>query len=312
MRRIRYTHLDVFSAQSFGGNQLVVCIDADSLDASEMQAIAREMNFSECTFILAPDDPARALCRVRIFTPGEEVPFAGHPTIGTTVALARAGRITPDHATANLELGVGPLAVEAIYEGAEARAAWMTQPLPTFAPWQGDQAALLDALGLDEAALRPDLPIERGSAGLPYVYIPLRDLAALAQARANLNLGAALAKAQDGPPTGVYLFVCAPGDVFGAPIRARMFAPDLGLTEDAATGSAAGPLGVYLARHGLITTEPDARVSGVVQQGVEMGRPSEIAVELTLRDGQVSDVRVGGAAVAIAEGEFLLPDKEEL
>jgi trans-2,3-dihydro-3-hydroxyanthranilate isomerase len=309
MRRIHYIQLDVFTSEPFGGNQLAVFFDADALDAREMQAIAREMNFSESTFILAPSDPSRALCRVRIFTPGAELPFAGHPTIGTTVALAHAGRLTQENAPATLELGVGPLKVEPIFEHGQARFVWMTQPVPTFAPWEGDRAALLAALGLDGSALRDDLPIERGSAGVPFIYIPLRDLDTLGRATPEAGLRAALAG--EDPRTGVYLFVAPESrDGAAAPVRSRMFAPGMGIVEDAATGAAAGPMGVYAMRHGLASAQ-DGRATLNILQGVEMGRPSEITVEVQSSADTVSGVRVGGAAVIVATGEFLLPETRD-
>lgn len=306
MRRFPYTQLDVFTSQPFGGNQLAVFFDADTLDAREMQAIAREMNFSESTFILPPSDPARALCRVRIFTPGGELPFAGHPTIGTTVALAQAGRLTQENAPATLELGVGPLKVEPVFEHGEAHFVWMTQPVPSFAPWDGDRAALLAALGLDNAALREDLPIEHGSAGVPFVYVPLRDLDALGRARPGAGLQAAMAIEE--VRSGVYLFVATESPDGSAPVRTRMFAPGMGILEDPATGAAAGPMGVYLVRHGARPVATDGLGKANILQGVEMGRPSEITVEAQSGAGGVTGVRVGGAAVVVATGVFTLPD----
>jgi trans-2,3-dihydro-3-hydroxyanthranilate isomerase len=295
-------HLDVFTATPFGGNQLAVFFDADTLDASEMQTLAREMNFSESTFVLAPSDPARALCRVRIFTPGGELPFAGHPVIGTSTALVQAGRITPANTPATLELGVGPLQVEPVFADGALSYVWMDQPAPRFMPWPGDRAALLAALGLDEAALRDDLPVERGSAGVPFIYLPLRDIATLGRARPGVDLAAALTGEE--PRTGVYLF--APGGETA--IRSRMFAPGMGIVEDAATGAAAGPLGAYLTLHGVAALDASGRAVVTITQGVEMGRRSDITVEVRLTAGAVSGVRVAGAAVVLATGEFILPD----
>jgi trans-2,3-dihydro-3-hydroxyanthranilate isomerase len=307
MRRIPYTQLDVFTTAPFGGNQLAVFFDADALFESEMQSIASEMNFSESTFILPPSDPARALCRVRIFTPGGELPFAGHPTIGTTVALVHAGRLTPENAPATLELGIGPLVVEPVFTNGELSFVWMTQPVPVFTPWGGDRAALLKALGLDDAVLRSDLPIERGSAGVPFVYLPLRDLDALGRATPGVGLRAALSG--EDPHTGVYLFVAPALRDGSAPIRARMFAPGMGILEDPATGAAAGPMGVYLVRHGVQPVAADGLGTVNILQGVEMGRPSEITVEVHASAGAAAGVRVGGSAVVVATGEFILPDR---
>ncbi|HEU0026069.1 MAG TPA: PhzF family phenazine biosynthesis protein [Ktedonobacterales bacterium] len=307
MRRIPYTQLDVFTTTPFGGNQLAVFFDADALFESEMQSIAREMNFSESTFVLPPSDPARALCRVRIFTPGGELPFAGHPTIGTTVALVHAGRLTAENGPTTLELGVGPLTVEPVFTHGELSFVWMTQPAPTFTLWDGDRAALLAALGLDEAALRDDLPIERGSAGVPFIYVPLRDREVLRKAAPGAGLHAALPG--EDPHTGVYLFVAPEIRDGSAPVYARMFAPGMGIVEDAATGAAAGPMGVYLARHGALALGTNGRGGATVVQGVEMGRYSEIAVEFQFDGGAVTSVRVAGAAVVVARGEFILPDR---
>ena len=145
--------------------------------------------------------------------------------------------------------------VEPIFENGEARFVWMAQPVPTFTPWDGDRAALLASLGLDESAIRDDLPIERGSAGVPFIYLPLRDRAALERAQPGAGLAGAL-RAED-PHTGVYLFVAPESPDGTAPVRARMFAPGMGIVEDAATGSAAGPLGVYAIRHGLLAVGRD-------------------------------------------------------
>ena len=307
MRRVRYTQLDVFTSVPFGGNQLAVFFDAAQFTPAEMQQVAREMNFSESVFVLAPSDPA-ALARLRIFTPKAELPFAGHPVIGATFALAASGRITAElNSPVTLEVGVGPLAIELLYAEARLAFAWMRQPLPTFEPWQGDRAALAQSLNLSEADLRAELPIERGSAGVPFIYIPLASDAALDQAQPGPGLGATLGG--EGSQTGAYLFT--PPSVHGAhgaqQVAARMFAQGMGIVEDPATGSAAGPLGAYLVRHDLVAMEDNlARVS--VAQGVRMGRPSQLIVTVEQHDGEITQVRVGGESVVVAQGEFLLPE----
>ncbi|HEX9037657.1 MAG TPA: PhzF family phenazine biosynthesis protein [Ktedonobacterales bacterium] len=307
MRRFPYTQLDVFTARPFGGNQLAVFFDADALEPGEMQAMAREMNFSESTFVLAPGDPTRAVRRIRIFTPAAELPFAGHPVIGTSLALALAGIITPADTTATLELGIGPLKVEPLFVGGAARFIWMNQPAPVFTAWPGDRVALLAGVGLDENSLRADLPLVVGSAGVPHLLVPLRDSAELALARHGAGLAAALAGGD--PHIGVYLYVAPEPNADGL-TRARMFAPGMGIIEDAATGSAAGPLGAYLALRGVAPVGSDGRSRLVIAQGVEMGRPSEITVETRLSAGAVTGVRVGGTAVVVATGEFILPDAD--
>lgn len=304
MRRIHSTQLDVFTSEPFGGNQLAVFHDAIQLTPDEMQAMTREMNFSECVFVLPPAEPS-SLARLRIFTPSIELPFAGHPVVGATFALAHVGRIRPDTASPiTLETGVGPLAIELLFADGRLSFAWMRQPIPTFEPWSGDRAALAAGFGLAESDLRADLPIERGTAGVPFIYIPLASQRALDQAQPGSGVGDVLHDAV--PHTGAYLFA-APEPGHAQPIGARMFAQGMGIVEDAATGSAAGPFGAYLVRHGLAPLEDAvARIS--VAQGVQMGRPSRLFVTVEQRDGAISEVRVGGESVVVAQGEFLLPD----
>lgn len=305
MRRMRSLQLDVFTSEPFHGNQLAVFFDAEHVTPEEMQAIAREMNFSECAFVL-PATESSAFARLRIFTPKLELPFAGHPVIGATFALAAAGRISPDTTSPMLlETGVGPLPIELLFADARLSFAWMGQPTPTFEPWNGDREALARSLGLAASDLSADLPIELGSAGVPFLYIPLASADALDRARSGPEIAAALRPAD--PKTGAYLFT-PPGVPGELPVSARMFVQEFGITEDAATGSAAGPFGVYLVRHGMIQPE-DGMARATILQGESMGRPSRLYVTVEQKsDGAVSKVRVGGEAVVVARGEFLLPD----
>jgi trans-2,3-dihydro-3-hydroxyanthranilate isomerase len=306
MRRYRFVQYDVFTGTPFGGNQLAVLPDAAGLSASEMQAIAREMNYSETTFVLSATDP-KALRRVRIFTPAAELPFAGHPVIGTTFALAHETIIrTTDPSPVYLELGVGTLPVDLLFEERRLCFVWMHQPIPTFADRSGDKERLAAALGLGMDDFAPDLPVERGSAGVPFLYIPIHSLEAIGGARPGADLLAALADTSH--QMGAYLFTVA-GLPDGVDAHVRMFAPAMGIAEDPATGGAAGPLGVYLLRHGLAKPDEHGVARVRVEQGVEMGRPSRIEVAVTIDGTQaVQDVRVGGEAVLVAEGELLLPD----
>lgn len=304
MRRLRFLQLDVFTDTLFGGNQLAVFLDASRVTAEEMQAIAREMKFSESVFTLAGADP-RSLARLRIFTPQIELPFAGHPIIGATFALAAAGHITPDtDSPVTLEVGVGPLAIELLFADGRLSFAWMQQPIPVFQLWAGDRAALAASLGLSVDDLRADLPIERGSAGVPFVLIPIASEQALDRAQPGPGLGAALHDAES--HTGAYLFVPPEADTTQA-VSARMFAQGMGIVEDAATGSAAGPLGAYLTRHGLTPVE-DGQARVTIAQGVRMGRPSRLSVTVERSGNAITQVRVGGESVVVAQGEFLLPD----
>lgn len=304
MRRLRFVQLDVFTSDPFGGNQLAVFQDAQALADDEMQAIAREMNYSESTFILPATDP-KALCRVRIFTPMSELPFAGHPVVGTAYALAYLGAVPGSGSPIYLELGVGTLPVEILYEERKPSFVWMHQPLPRFEPWQGDRATLASALGLTLADFDDQLPIERGSAGGGFVYVPLKTLDAVGRARPGSGLVAAMANLT--PHVGVFIFTleAAPS---GADVHGRMFAPEVGILEDPATGAASGPLGVYLLRHGKMRPDAERETRIRLEQGVEMGRPSRIEIAITGTAEQIEDVRVGGESVVMAEGELYLPD----
>jgi trans-2,3-dihydro-3-hydroxyanthranilate isomerase len=308
MRRLRFVQLDVFTSKPFGGNQLAVFEDAQSLSDAEMQSIAREMNYSESTFILPATDP-KALCRVRIFTPATELPFAGHPVVGTTWALAYLGAIPGGGSPVYLELGVGTLPVEILYEERKPSFVWMHQPVPKFEPWEGDRAALAAALDLTPADLNDDLPIEHGTAGGGgFIYVPLKSLEAVGKARPGLGLVAATATTTAN--VGVFVFTLEK-PATSADAHGRMFGAAMGIVEDAATGSAAGPLGVYLLRHGKKRPDGERETRIRLEQGVEMGRPSRIEIAITGTAKQIEDVRVGGESVVMAEGEFYLPDAEK-
>jgi trans-2,3-dihydro-3-hydroxyanthranilate isomerase len=204
----------------------------------------------------------------------------------------------------SLETGAGPLAIELLFSEGRLSFAWMRQPLPTFQSWNGDREALAASLGLAASDLHADLPIERGSAGVPFVYIPIASEQALNSATPGPGLGAALRY----PETiaSAYLFV--PPDFHNAqPVSARMFAPGMGIAEDAATGSAAGPFGAYLTQHDLAPFD-DGLARITVAQGVRMGRPSRLVVTIERNEGEISRVRVGGEAVLVAQGDFFAPE----
>jgi trans-2,3-dihydro-3-hydroxyanthranilate isomerase len=306
MRRYRFIQLDVFTDAIFGGNQLAVFPEASGLSEAEMQALAGEMNYAESTFVLPATD-AKALRRVRIFTPATELPFAGHPVVGTTFALAYEG-VARDAGDSPiyLELGVGTLPVDLLFEGQRLSFVWMHQLVPTFQPFDADRGRLATALGLEQDDLVADLPIEIGSAGVPFVYVPVRSLEALARARPGAGLADIIKQA--GERAGAYVFSLERLGGESGEARSRMFAPLMGIAEDAATGSAAGPFGVYLLRHSLIQADAlgDARLR--ILQGVEMGRSSRLDVALQANGDMVRDVRVGGESVVVAEGEVMLPD----
>jgi trans-2,3-dihydro-3-hydroxyanthranilate isomerase len=296
-REYAFVQVDVFTDRLFGGNPLAVFLDGRGLTDGEMQSIAREMNLSETTFVLPPTR-SDCVAAVRIFTPAREVPFAGHPTIGTTWVLATAGRLPADRPAA-LEEGIGPVAVELEGDPARPSFVWMRQRDATFGPPVSDRAGVAAALGLVEADLQPKAPIATGTTGSLFLYVPLRDRATVD--RAVLDVAAMRRAFGEGALPGVFVFAAErPAGAY-----ARMFAPHTsGIPEDPATGSASGPLGAYLVQHGLV--DPGDPVELVSAQGVRMGRPSRVHIRLRAVGGAVTDIRVGGGVVPVLDGRLRL------
>jgi trans-2,3-dihydro-3-hydroxyanthranilate isomerase len=302
--RARYHTLDVFTDRVFGGNPLAVFPDADGVPPGMMQRIARELNLSETVFVLWDAPPEGADCRVRIFTPGTELPFAGHPTIGTAFLLAMLGRARGEGGAARVVLGegVGPVPVEVRMEGGRPAFAMLTAArLPETGPPPPAPAVVARLLSLDEADLGGSLGTAFASAGVPFLFASVRDRAALGRARID---GAAWERhLADAWAPHVYVMTDdAEGD---ATLRARMFAPAMGIAEDPATGGGVTALAALLAAR---DAAGDGTLRWTVEQGVEMGRPSRLHVEADVRGGALAAVRVGGAAVLVGEGEMTLPD----
>jgi trans-2,3-dihydro-3-hydroxyanthranilate isomerase len=292
----------VFTDRVFGGNPLAVVFDAKGLGDGEMQAIAREMNCSETTFLLPPTRPDCA-ARVRIFTPARELPFAGHPTIGTAWVLATERLLSPNNLRFNLEEGIGP--VEVTLEGEPTRPGqlWMRHGEAHFGPPLTDRAGFARALGLAESDLLAGQPVRTGSTGNTFLYIPLRDRDAVDRAR--LDVPALLAVQGEGPNLGVFVFAPDPDPRAGR-VYSRMFAPHTsGVPEDPATGSASGPLGAYLVDRGLVA--PAETIDIVSEQGTRMGRQSFIRIRVGTRGGRISEVLVGGGVVPVIEGWLRVP-----
>ncbi len=302
MPRINYHIVDVFTDRAFGGNALAVIPDAREVPEALMQPIAREFNLSETTFVLPPADPADDY-HVRIFTPVRELPIAGHPTIGTAFVLAGARGELDGDVLLRFEEGVGPVPVHVSVLDGRPDLIWMEQPLPTFTARPEDPAVFADLLSLPTAAVADSsLPVEVGSCGAPFLYIPVRDLAAIRQARHRADVAARLPP--DAHADGVFLFTREVEDP-GSTVHCRMFAPQFGIPEDPATGVASGPMGAYLVRHGVVTEAPTAHM--VSEQGIEMGRPSHVEIEVDHAAGEVTGVRVGGRCVAVGAGTLTLP-----
>ena len=299
MRSYRYVHLDVFTDRPFSGNQLAVFLDGRGLSASVMQAIAKEMNFAETTFVL-PADGGGVDMRVRIFTPAEELPMAGHPTVGTTFALARAGIVGPERTSLTLGLGVGPTPVSLVWRGDELRFVWMTQLRPTFGEPIADSAGAAAALRLPAASVAGSgLPVQVVSCGVRFLLVPLATRQAVDSAEFDAAAYDRFRRAAAIDELPVFLFTPEPG-ADNATVYSRMFAAGFGITEDPATGGASGPVGCYLVKNNVVTAEKAGAMLSV--QGVRMGRPSYIHIAVGVEHGEITSVRVGGESVVAGEG----------
>jgi trans-2,3-dihydro-3-hydroxyanthranilate isomerase len=290
-----YCTLDVFTERRFGGNPLAVVLDARGIDDATMQSVTREFNYSETTFVLPPANPAHA-ARVRIFTPGGELPFAGHPTVGTAFALASFGRIGPGVHDIVFEEGVGPVpvSIDRHPDGSIHCCTLTTAQSPERVEAIEDRAGVASMLGLAANAVlsRPEV----WSCGVPFLVVPLASVDALSAARLDLEQWHALLGARS---TQMVYPVARSGD---ATWRVRMFAPGFGVAEDPATGSAAAALAGWLAEH----AGNDGLQNWQILQGLEMGRPSAIALSYDQTGRTARRVRVGGRAVVVARGTLSL------
>ncbi len=298
MTKIKFHIVDVFTDRPFAGNQLAVITDARGLSSQAMQVIAREFNFSETTFVLPPEDMENTYQR-RIFTPGAEMLMAGHPTVGTAFVLARERMIdtSGDETIIRFEEGVGVIPVTLKFRGGSPELIQMSQPLPTFGPLFPDPAAIAGILSLALEDLDSNLPIEIVSCGVPFLYVPIRTLDAVRRIRIRPDTWSRVFSGFE--TSNVFAFT-QEVERSGSTVHSRMFAPDLGVTEDPATGGASGPLGSYLVRHGLVTGHGTIKI--VSEQGIEMGRPSIIQIEIDRKGEEITGVRVGGQVCPIAEG----------
>lgn len=301
--RVDFVTCDVFTSRPFTGNPLLVVPDARGLTTPQMQAIAREINYSESTFVLPADDPARAY-RQRTFVPVKEIPYAGHPTVGTALVLAWAGRLAPPaggtgSVRVEIEVGFGPIPLDLEFRSGRPARLTMGQGRPEVGPPVRDASRLarLEAgLSLPAGSVGSTLPVRAVSTGNRFLLVPVRTVEDLAAADPDPRLLVSLEKDLD--VLGSFLFAFAGG----GRIRARCFVPGAGIPEDPATGSAAGPLGIYLAAENAL---PDGSPRFTIDQGVEMGRASEIGVEVERApDGTPVGVRVSGEAVKMMTGSL--------
>jgi trans-2,3-dihydro-3-hydroxyanthranilate isomerase len=276
---LRYVVADVFTDVPLAGNQLAVFTDGRGVDDETMQKLARELNLSETVFVLPPEAGGHA--RIRIFTPATELPFAGHPVLGSAFVLGaplQLGEIRLE-----TEAGVIPVTLER--EGARIVFGWMQQPIPNWEPF-AQAEELQELLGV-----RSQLPVESYDLGPHHVFLELGSKAEVAALEPDFGALARLTQ------IGVNCFAGS-----GTSWKTRMFAPASGVAEDPATGSACGPLGIHLARHGRIEFGQEVEVS----QGAEVGRPSTLYVRVDGSPDKIERVEVGGSAVTVARGEFRL------
>jgi len=299
----RFVTLDVFTSTAFGGNQLAVFPDASGIREDALIRITREFNFSEVTFCYAPSSRAHTR-RVRIFTPGKEVPFAGHPTVGTAIALhllGESGAAPGAEARLVLEEGVGPVPVTVRTGNGAPFAQFAVAKLPEIGPPPPSRGMLAEILSIDvediqAAAMSP----QNVSCGLPFLMVPLRSVDAVSRARVRIDRFETTLKSSRAPEIFVFARDPEGGD---AHLHARMFAPGISVPEDPATGSANACLAGYLAARAPLK---DGTLAWTVDQGVEMGRPSRIEIEADKSAGAIVAIRVGGHAVMVSEGTLTL------
>lgn len=301
-RRLQFYQADVFTDEPFGGNPVAVFPDADGLTDVELQQIAREMNLSETVFVFPPTDQA-AVVKMRIFTPTQEIPFAGHPVIGTFFVLGTLDRLALREPVTRVlqecNLGLFPVDIHS-HDGVIERVV-MAQPNPEFLDVIEDPEALFAiarALGITKAAITESrFPVQVVSTGLPVIIVPVRTLTAV---RSIVPDVAAIAElSQQYGANGMMVFSTMTVEQ-SSTVHTRMFAPLIGIVEDPATGSASGALGAYLVQHGVVDIRPETEITA--EQGYEIDRPSRIFIQVNSDDDAIQGVMVGGEAVMVVEG----------
>jgi trans-2,3-dihydro-3-hydroxyanthranilate isomerase len=301
-RSLKFYQADVFTSQPFGGNPVAVFPDADGLTDDELQQIAREMNLSETVFVFPPTDPA-AVARLRIFTPTQEIPFAGHPVLGTFYVLAQLGRISIQEPVTPVvqECNIGLFSVELHAEQSRVVRVVMSQPKPEFLdPIDAvDDVYLIGgALSLPKHVIADTKwPLQVVSTGLPVLIVPVRTLTAVRSI--NPDASAIINVCERFGANGIMVFTTVTVESF-ASVHARMFAPKIGILEDPATGSAGGALGAYLVQNGVVEVGPTTDI--LIEQGYEIDRPSRILVQVESDDDVIQGVKVGGHCVMVVEG----------
>ncbi|MCH8156455.1 MAG: PhzF family phenazine biosynthesis protein [Nitrospinae bacterium] len=291
----KFYQVDVFTSTPLGGNPLAVFVEADGLDTETLQKVAREMNLSETTFVLSASD---ADFEVRIFTPEKELPFAGHPTIGTAHILRQIGKIPDEQNLIRLKMKVGVIPVHVEANGERL---FMEHPQPEFGPILDSVADAAHALGLPSSAIDTRWPCQVVSTGFPALFVPLTTLDSARNIKVNIGK---LEEVLEALGTDmVYVFTLETVHS-GFTLHSRAFAPGIGIPEDPATGSASGAMGAYAAEYDVIAKEKLRDIK--IEQGYEMGRPSSIYVEVEQAGGEIKSIRVGGESVTVVEGQLKL------
>ncbi|MGQ0666692.1 MAG: PhzF family phenazine biosynthesis protein [Nitrospiraceae bacterium] len=301
-RSLKFYQADVFTSQPFGGNPVAVIPDAQGLSDDQLQQIAREMNLSETVFVFPPTDPA-AVARLRIFTPTQEIPFAGHPVVGAFFILAELGIVPVKESVTRVmqECNIGLFPVELQADEGQVDQVVMTQPRPEFlGPVEetDDLYKVAMALGLSKHVIADTKwPVEIVSTGFPVLIVPVRTLTAVRSIVPDPSAIVELSRRFG--VNGVMVFTTVTVEPF-ATVHARMFAPSIGIPEDPATGSAGGALGAYLVQNGVVEVAPTTEI--IIEQGYEIERPSRILVQVESDDDMIQSVKVGGQCVMVAEG----------
>ncbi|HSV89923.1 MAG TPA: PhzF family phenazine biosynthesis protein [Nitrospiraceae bacterium] len=302
LRTLKFYQADVFTVQPFGGNPVAVFPNAQGLTDFELQQIAREMNLSETVFVLPPTDEA-AVVRLRIFTPTQEIPFAGHPVLGTFYVLAQLGLIAVTDGITRVmqECNIGLFPVEIHAREGQITRVVMTQPKPLFLGSMDETEDLFHiakALGLPKYQIvDTKAPVMVVSTGLPVVIVPVRALTAVRSIEPDAS--AIVDMCERFGTNGILVYTTMTVEDH-ATVHTRMFAPAIGILEDPATGSASGAMGAYLVHNGLVEVGPLTEI--IIEQGYEIGRPSRILVQVESDDDAIQTVKVGGQVVMVVEG----------
>lgn len=305
-RLLKFHQADVFTDEPFGGNPVAVLPDAQGLADEELQKIAREMNLSETVFVVPPTDP-KASAKVRIFTPTQEIPFAGHPILGTFYILGKLKRLPLQEPITSLfyECNIGVFPIELRVHKGQILRVVMTQPKPEFLGKVDSPDGALEiakALGMDKRAIADaKFPIEVVSTGLPVIIVPVRTLTAVRSIVPNPTAITELCRRHGA--NGIMVFTTVTVDEFST-VHTRMFASPIGILEDPATGSASGALGAYLVQNGVVEVAITTEI--IAEQGYEMDRPSRIIIQVESDDDMIQEVRVGGEVVMVIEGTITL------